>query len=252
VSGPLEDYAPGFVAELTAQGYKPLSVTSQLQLVAQLSEWPDGHDLDVWNLTLPVCEQFCAARRAGGSRNLFTVKALAPLMEYLSDLGVSGPASDPVQEPVEVLLQDYSRYLTGRRGLSLPTAEVYVRMVRPFVAAHYGPDGSGLAGLCAADISRFVLVSAPGRAVASAKLLVTALRSVLGFLHVQGYLPSSLAEAVPSVAGWRLTPLPKALEDGQVTRLLAGCDRRTNRGRRDFAILLMLVRLACVPARSPR
>jgi integrase/recombinase XerD len=243
VSGPLEDYAPGFVAELTAQGYKPLSVTPQLQLVAQLSDWLDGHDLQVSDLTLPVCEQFCAARRASGSRNLFTVRALAPLMEYLSDLGVSGPAPDPVQEPVEVLLQDYSRYLTGRRGLSLSTTEVYVRLVRPFVAAHYGRDGSGLAGLCAADISRFVLASAPGQAVASAKLLVTALRSVLGFLHVQGYPPSPLADAVPSVAGWRLAPLPKALEDAQVTRLLAGCDRRTSRGRRDFAILLMLVRL---------
>ena len=242
VSGPLEGYAAGFVAELNAQGYKPLSVTPQLRLVAQLSEWLEAHDQQVSDLTLPVCEQFCAVRRAGKT-NLFTVKAFAPLMGYLSGLGVSGPAPGPVQEPVEVLLQDYSRYLSGRRGLSVSTAEVYIRLARPFIAAHYGPDGSGLAGLGAADISRFVLASAPGQAVASAKLLVTALRSVLGFLHVQGYIPSPLAEAVPSVAGWRLAPLPKALEEAQVTRLLAGCDRRTGRGRRDYAILLMLVRL---------
>jgi integrase/recombinase XerD len=161
VSGPLEDYAGGFVAELNAQGYKPLSVTPQLRLVAQLSEWLEAHDLQVSDLTPPVCEEFLAARRAGGT-NLFTVKALAPLMVYLSGLGVSGPEPDAVQEPVEVLLQDYSRYLTGRRGLTASTAEVYVRLVRPFIASHYGPDGSGLAGLCAADISRFVLVSAPG------------------------------------------------------------------------------------------
>jgi len=39
-----------------------------------------------------------------------------------------------VAEPVEVLLRDYSRYLTERRGLSLSTAEVYIRLVRPVVA----------------------------------------------------------------------------------------------------------------------
>jgi len=91
---------------------------------------------------------------------------------------VSGPAPDPVLEPVEVLLQDYARYLTGQRGLTWSTAEVYVRLVRPFLARHYGPDGSGLAELSAADIAGFVRASAPGRAVAAAKLMVTALRSV--------------------------------------------------------------------------
>jgi hypothetical protein len=121
VSGPVGCYAAGFVAELTAQGYKPLSVTPQLRLVAQLSEWLEAHDLQVSDLTLPVCEQCCPARRAGRT-NLFTVKAIAPLMGYLSGLGMSGPAPDPVQEPVEVLLPHYSRYLSGRRGLSVSTA----------------------------------------------------------------------------------------------------------------------------------
>ncbi len=48
---------------------------------------------------------------------------------------------------------------------------------------------------------------------------------------------------MPSVAGWRLAGLPRGLEPGQVRRLLAGCDRRTTVGRRDFAILTLLVRL---------
>ena len=48
---------------------------------------------------------------------------------------------------------------------------------------------------------------------------------------------------MPSVAGWRLSGLPKGLEPGQLRRLLAGCDRRTRSGRRDYAILLLLSRL---------
>ena len=37
--------------------------------------------------------------------------------------------------------------------------------------------------------------------------------------------------------------LPKGLEPNQVAGLLASCDRRTRFGRRDFAILTILVRL---------
>ena len=43
---------------------------------------------------------------------------------------------------------------------------------------------------------------------------VSALRSLLGFWHVQGLIGRPLAGAVPSVAGWRLAGLPRALEPG--------------------------------------
>jgi len=77
----------------------------------------------------------------------------------------------------------------------------------------------------------------------SAKLTVTALRSLLGFMHVDGLIPRSLVGAVPSAASWRLSGLPRALEPEQVGRLLGSCDRSARAGRRDFAILTILVRL---------
>src|ERR1017187_2593583 len=77
----------------------------------------------------------------------------------------------------------------------------------------------------------------------SAKLLVSALRSLLGFWHVHGLIGRPLAGVVPSVAGWRLAGLPRALEADQVRALLDSCDRLTVAGMRDFAILTMLVRL---------
>jgi integrase/recombinase XerD len=73
--------------------------------------------------------------------------------------------------------------------------------------------------------------------------MVTALRSLLRFLHVSGHVPQSLAAAVPSVAGWGLGTLPRAVGAEQVTALLASCDRASSLGRRDYAILLLLSRL---------
>ena len=81
------------------------------------------------------------------------------------------------------------------------------------------------------------------RATGSAKLIVTALRSLLNFLHLNGEAAESLASAVPSVAGWRLSGLPKGLTPDELRGLLASCDRRRATGRRDYAIMLMLSRL---------
>lgn len=52
----------------------------------------------------------------------------------------------------------------------------------------------------------------------------------------------SLAAAVPVMAGWKLSNLPKGLESDQLDRVLGGCDRRTPMGRRDYAVLLLLSR----------
>jgi integrase/recombinase XerD len=73
--------------------------------------------------------------------------------------------------------------------------------------------------------------------------LVTALRSLLRFLHVEGLIEQPLAAAVPSVATWKLAGLPKTVDADQVAALLASCDQRSVAGRRDFAILTVLVRL---------
>jgi site-specific recombinase XerD len=97
--------------------------------------------------------------------------------------------------------------------------------------------------LSPADVLAFLLVETGRRSRKSAKLLVSALRSLLGFWHVQGLIARPLAGAVPSVAGWRLQGLPRALDAGQVRALLDSCDRASVGGIRDLAILTMLVRL---------
>ena len=65
--------------------------------------------------------------------------------------------------------------------------------------------------------------------------MVTALRSLLRFLHVTGRVPGSLVGAVPAVANWRLAGLPRTLSAGQVEALIDGCDTGTAVGARDRA-----------------
>ena len=73
--------------------------------------------------------------------------------------------------------------------------------------------------------------------------MTTALRSFLRYVRYRGEVPLDLAAAVPVVANWSMTSIPRAIPADQVRRLLASISRRTATGRRDYAILLLLARL---------
>jgi integrase/recombinase XerD len=244
VTGPLERYASGFVVELAGVGYRPVSAAFQLHLMAHLSRWLAENSLMAEQLSSAEVERFLAARRAAGYTGYLSPKALAPLLGYLRGRGVVPAAEKRALSPAELLLERYREYLLVERGLVAGTVRGYLDLVRPFVVSRVGEDGElDLAELQPRDVLGFVLAESERRPRRGAKMLVTALRSLLRFLHVEGLIARPLAQVVPSVAFWRLSGLPRGLDLEQVERLLASCDTNTVAGRRDLAILLLLVRL---------
>ena len=246
VSGPLEPFAASFVCSLLGQGYTPHSAVSQVLLMARLSRWLASQGRDVRGLCTTDVERFLIARRSAGYTHYVSAKGLRPMLACLHDQGVSLARSPaPVHGPVDVAIDRYRQYLIRERGLGQATARQYVDAVRPFLSGRLSPDGAALdwTSLDAAAVTAFVVARTPHQSRSVAKMTVTALRSLLGFLHVDGILPRRLTAAVPAVAGWRLAGLPKALTPAEVEALFASCDRCTPTGRRDFAVLTMLVRL---------
>ena len=143
-----------------------------------------------------------------------------------------------------LLLDRFGAYLASERGLAPRTVALNVRLARPFLQQRaLERDGRlDLGQLTAAEVRAFVLDQAR-KQPRSAKRIVTALRSLLRFLHVDGVMAVPLAGAVPSPAGHSLAGLPRALEPGQVEAMLASCDPATATGRRDRAVLLLLSRM---------
>jgi integrase/recombinase XerD len=245
VAGPLAVFAPGFVEDLVARGYRPGPAADQLRLMADVSRWLAGRGLGAGDLTAVAAERFSAERRASGRVRLASARALSPLLGYLRELGLA-PAAVPGAPltPAEALIERYSMYLLNRRGLAPSTVRNYVGVARVFLSWRETAAGAlGLAELDGAAVSEFVLRESRRSSVGSAKCMVTRLRALLRFLHVEGEIEWDLAGAVPSVASWRLASLVKALDARSVARLLSSCDRRTRVGRRDFAILAALSRL---------
>lgn len=243
VTGPLKAFADGFARELAMQGYRRKSVTDQVRLLAHLSRWLEGNGLSTADLSSSLLEAFLRKRRSQGHRLLLSPKAMVPLTEYLNSLGVTIHASKPEPDAAELLLARYREYLLGTRGLGLSSARGYIDLVRAFVLGRLVGGELDWWGLQPADVRGFVLGACQGRSVGSSKLLTTALRSLLGYVYIEGLTPTPMDAAVPAVAGWRLAGLPRSLQPGEVRRLLLACDRRTAAGRRDFAMLTLLARL---------
>ena len=72
VTGPLEPYVSGFVAELVERGYTPVSAAHQLRLMAHVSRWLASEGLGPDDLSPARVEEFVAARRAAGYVNYVT------------------------------------------------------------------------------------------------------------------------------------------------------------------------------------
>ena len=95
----------------------------------------------------------------------------------------------------------------------------YVWHARAFVERLAGGDRIELERLDAAFVRRFVVDTCPRRGRATAKVTVVAVRQLLAFLYVKGEIDRPLVGAVPSVAGSRLSGLPKRLGHGEVQRI---------------------------------
>lgn len=244
VMDPLVPYVAGFRAELEAQGYRPNAVSDQLRLMAHVSRWLADRGLDVGDLTPDRVEEFLVARRSAGYVLWLSSKGVAPLLAYLRRLAlVAVPEPAVATTPAEHLLERYRAYLIEERGLAAGTATSYLHVAKLFLATRPQVPGLGFEGLTASEVIEFVLGECRHRSIGSAKYVVTGLRALLRFCYLDGTIAGPPADVVPAVASWRSAALPRALEPGDVTALMKSCDRRSAFGRRDFAVLTLLVRL---------
>lgn len=243
VTGPLAAFTKAYEAELKERGYTRRSAVNQLRQVARLSGWLEANGLTAADLSLQRVEEFLVFQRTTGrSRSQWSRPGLLCLLDVLEAAGVStGEESAVPPSPTEVLLGSFEHYLRAERGLTAGTVRGYVDHVRWFL------DGLGsdqaLAGLTTAEVTTAMLRRSAAVSVSTTQHFVSALRSFLRFCFLEGVVDCDLSQAALAVTGRRRSSLPKGIAKADVGALLGSCDRRTALGRRDYAVILMLVRL---------
>ena len=243
VAGPLAPYADGFRIALDARGFSPWSQMFYLHLLADVSRWLGRHGLDASGLTDANASAFRQDRRSRGRARFRGTRGLALLLSFLRDAGAAPPPTAPGPGgEAGVLVAEFAGYLAGERGLRPQTVILYSAAARQFLDSL--PEGGGiLAGLTADAVRSFVIAESSRRGAGSLKNQVTAVRSLLRFLHLKSRIPGPMDGAAPAAAGWHRPPLTRKIRPGDVAAILASCDRDTHAGRRDYAILMLLARL---------
>lgn len=242
--GPLACIVPAYAALLSQQGFTRQYARLQLRFLGDLNQWLLRHKLQISDLTEPTLHWYLCSRhqRLRPRRDDQSIlRRLLQLLHTRDLLPKEAPAS--IANPHQSIEDDFDRYLFAERGLSTATRVNYQPFVHRFLSAQFGAKPVSFAELNAKDVIRFIQSQARGLSPKRAGLMVSALRSFFRYLLHRGDIVIDLAACVPPIANWQFSSLPRFLQSHQVQQVLSQCDRRTARGRRDYAILLLLARL---------
>ena len=242
--GPLVPVLKGFADHFRERQYARRTIKMHLRNVVRFSVWLAQEDVDLHQLCATQVERFLQSIDRGGRSDLQC--SLRHLLEYLNPESNNEPPPRTVCEltPSGRCLLDYGDYLSKQRGLAPKTVKTHVRWARRFLFHCFGPDEAELCALEFASVLSFVRHEAEqwnGRP--TVKEIPKMLRSFLRYVHTHAEGMPDLAAQVPAVASWARTSVPRAIAADQAERLLTSVERTTAKGRRDYAILLLLARL---------
>jgi integrase/recombinase XerD len=243
--GVLAPHLVSFAKDMLDRGYRSETVYMRTMASIAFSRWLTRRKISVREVRWEHCEQFLQRQ----TKRIHIVKyysvALRQLLRFMRQqrvIPLETPPRRPI-DPVERCQKGFERYLRDVRGLADVTIIDSIRYVRPFLTERFQGTPFRLSELCARDIVAYVDRTVVGWHSTHAQHLAQALRSFLRYARYCGALHQDLQGAVPSIASWRLSSIPKLIPPAHIRCLLERCDRSTPKGRRDYAILLLLVRL---------
>jgi site-specific recombinase XerD len=213
----------------------------QMYAIARFSKWLEDRSFDLCRVDEAIIRRFL--ERDPGVVHSGESATLRRLLAMLRRIGLTLAKVPEPRNCQQRFIEDYRCYLLQERCLAVATLAYFVRFAEEFLSDRFGNANLNLVELCPQDVTGFVQRRARWLSPGRAKLLVTALRSLLRYMRHQGAISTDLARCVPPVAMWSLSTLPKSLPAGAVQRLLDQHERETPRGKRNYAVLLLLARL---------
>lgn len=244
-SGPASAYLGEFTAWLSQRGYRPEPIRLHLRRVARFAEWASAEGFG-----LP-CQAYEAlgsfeerltnhGRHAGRSVPDGRVLGAARLfVRHLEERAVVEPVNTAGTAEERPLLSEFRQWMRRQRGVTESTLDVYCYLLAELLNA-VGEDPEKWE---ARLVRQFVLDRARRHGQSRAKSVATAVRMLLRFLISTERCRPGLDEAIPTIAEWHLSSLPRYLGAEEVDRVIAACDPATATGARDRAIVLLLARL---------
>ncbi len=246
-SGPAGLYIDGFADALWDVGYAEITARRHIRAAQHLMHWAQYRHVPLGKIDDAQVERFkrhvprCRCPSYGCYDRHGLVRGAYLFLEHLRRINAIAPPADNGQKPeTSPLLDAFRQWMRVNRNIGQACLYNYSLAVRDLLHA-MGDDPSRFD---AQGLRKFVLNRSRSCGKAKAKTMVTALRAFVRFLITAGLCPVGLDAAIPTLAHWHLSTLPRYLQAEEVERVVAACRPDTAVGLRDRAIVLLLVRLA--------
>ena len=244
-------YIEHYVSWMRAQGYADRNVFKRVPILCQFGEFASARGAIDGQTALEHVEPFAQywksihgkSCRSEAARAKVAFDARNPVRQML-ELAMCGSVGAHRQRkpfPFQAAGSGFSGYLRDERGLKDDTIErhaFYLNGLSSFL------DRAGVASLASVSpplLAAFLVERCAGLARTSRRDLCGTLRIFLRYCHRERIIVRDLSAAVEVPRLHRLASVPRAITWDEVRDMLGCVDRRCALGRRDYAMLLLLV-----------
>ena len=235
----------GFAQELCQAGYAEITARRHIRAAEHLIHWIGRKGKTVAALDEQTIEEFvhhlnrCRCPRYGHTHRRDLRRGARLFLRYarFADIVTTRIVEESTINPA--LLLSFCDWMRQQRGTCDATLYGYSIPIRDLLNSLGEDPGT----FDAQNLRQFILDTNQRCGWASAKKCTTAVRMFLRYLIADGKCTAGLEGAIPVLAHWRLSSLPRYLQSDEVEQVIASCDATTAAGKRDRAILLLLARL---------
>ena len=247
IASAIEAYA----SWLTAQRYRQRSILQRIPIVVAFGEFARTHGAaEIADLPDHV-ESFVlawVADRSGRKNKAHTRRKMAyctrnPIRQMLR-LAIPGYVGRGRRHlpdnPFERQAPRFFQYLKEEKGLRPASIRQYQFQLRQFAVYLERIGVSSVARLTPLILSAFNAEYGPRVSWSTLRNACGTLRVFLRYIHREGVIAKDLSPLVEFPQHFRQSGIPRSISWEQVERVLAGIDRRSPSGKRDFVMLAML------------
>jgi integrase/recombinase XerD len=248
IGEPIERY----VDHLAEQGYTAGTMHYRVPLLVKYGEFALSQGAKALADLPAYAEDFIAdwirtrtsTGRCGQPRAEFTKEIRGPVEQFLRLVvpGFIGHVRGPTARvPFVDSAPGFFGYLSEERGLRPSTLWHYGHHLRGFEDFLNRIDLHNLHDLTPPVLAAFVADSSRRLGKTGVRDLCGTLRVLLRYLYRERVVPKDLSTAVDAPHAYRLSHIPRSVTWEEVRKMLWVVERRMPVGKRDYAILLLLV-----------
>lgn len=239
-----------YVTWLADRGYQARTVYHRVPLLLRFAAFTHQRGATQIEAVADHVDRFIAwqlTHRAGrrqspAARQQYARDIRTPIRHFLRIVRRDGvPSESTAARPLAHWAPHFFVHLKDERGLSPTTLDGYAAQLRSFERYMAAQRLDGPRAITPTVLDRFLAERRTHLCARSLVVTCAVLRAFLRYLYREGFATRDFSGVIEGPRAYRLSGIPRSITAEHVHRTLSVIDRRSKVGKRDYAMLLLLV-----------